>query len=65
MPVCGSLAHLSVSEGRMCSSVTAALVMIPPPVFTLHTLHRASNVGGHLLLWNCHEMVTTKVGFGT
>ena len=31
----------------MCSNVTAARVMIPPPVFTLHTLHRSSNVGGH------------------
>ena len=40
-------AHLGVCEGRMCSNVTAALVMIPPPVFTLHTLHRSSNVGGH------------------
>ena len=40
-------AHLGVFEGRMCSNVTAARVMIPPPVFTLHTLHRSSNVGGH------------------
>ena len=40
-------AHLGVCEGRMCSNVTAARVMIPPPVFTLHTLHRSSNVGGH------------------